>query len=148
MWVAVGTTTKKDWMQIGDGASRGPHAPGRSHVDKYGYPAWGSVSNSYLDFNHALVFKGDVDLDNYLGMSTRTTDEIKYNAAALPKKKTSEFMMKAYNYQPKLVASNKSCKDASKRIDFLLLVNKAMIGYNTKVIGGIDTTECKKQCLA
>ena len=41
-WAAVVRSDgEKDWVQIGETYT---HSPGKSHVDNYGYPAWGDDS--------------------------------------------------------------------------------------------------------
>ena len=38
IWVPVGSSDNKDWVQIGE---CGYHNAGKSHVKAFGYPSWG-----------------------------------------------------------------------------------------------------------
>ena len=51
MWVAVGTPTSKDWMQIGDSVSAGT-----SHVESSGFPDWSEKLTEKTTYEYSLVF--------------------------------------------------------------------------------------------
>ena len=44
LWIPVGDTNNKDWIQGGD---IGSHYPGKSHVANFGYPSWGDINTNY-----------------------------------------------------------------------------------------------------
>ena len=69
----------------------------------------------------SLPLPSSDDVYKVLGMSTRSSDEIKFNTGFTPanniKKRTVEFKMNAYNYAPKKLQSGKGCNEyATKRI--------------------------------